>query len=182
MGYELTQTQNNLTAARLLMEGHLPLIQAQFGALTGLTTENRSRLLEPSQADWPWGRSLSHYRPADLDSNITEMHRTRRLCKVERDHDQVVYVIRTECSKEFGGQNQARVCLIGTPKPIPQSRQDHDENQNRCCTLAPTRARSGGIHLDDVATGPNGTRRSSSQAARPLRHLRNGRRLLRSGP
>ena len=24
---------------------------------------------------------------------------------MERDQDQVVYVIRTECSKEFGGQN-----------------------------------------------------------------------------
>ena len=32
MGFELIQTQNNLTAARLLMEGHLPLIQTRSSA------------------------------------------------------------------------------------------------------------------------------------------------------
>jgi hypothetical protein len=70
-------------------------------------------------------------------NNLSSVHnlthtfgRTRRLCKVERDQDQVVYVFRAECSKEFRGQSQARLCLTGTPKPISQSRQDHDEDEN----------------------------------------------------
>ena len=52
--------------------------------------------------------------------------------KMERYRDQVIYVIRIGCLKEFGAKTQARLCRIGTPKPIPQSRQEHDENENRC--------------------------------------------------
>ena len=108
------------------------------------------------------------------------MHRTKQLDKMERNQDQVVYVFRTDSSKELGRKNRGEILSLRNGEAIPQGRQDKDENENRSCTYAFTRAHSSWRHLDDGATSPDETQRSSTQTSRPVRHLCGCRGFLRS--
>src|ERR1035438_641838 len=94
------------------------------------------------------------------------MHGTKQTDKMERNQDQVVYVFRTDSSKELGHQNRGDILSLRNGEPILQRRQDKDENEDRSCTYAFTRAHSSRRPLDDGATGPDGTRRSSIPTAR----------------
>ena len=87
---------------------------------------------------------------------------TKQQVMMERNPLQVVYVFRTDHSKELGRKNGCEILSLRNGGAILQGRQDKDETENRSCTYAFTRAHFSWRHLDKVATGPNGATHTST--------------------